>query len=96
MKKTLILLLLSGLGFSAQAADGLTSEKQSALIKECTRLHNGRNYKTALTLLDKIDENSLNSAQLQEVSYLKATTTFAIDHLQGRGLILEHLDNYPE
>ena len=96
MKKTLILLLLSGLGFSAQAADGLTSEKQSALIKECTRLHNGRNYKTALTLLDKIDEKSLNSAQLQEVSYLKATTTFAIDHLQGRGLILEHLDNYPE
>ena len=37
MKKTLILLLLSGLGFSAQAADGLTSEKQSALIKVCFR-----------------------------------------------------------
>ena len=96
MKKTLILLLLSGLGFTAQGADGLTSEKQSALIKECTRLHNGKNYKTALTLLDKIDESNLNSAQLQEISYLKATTTFAIDHLKGRGLILQHLDNYPE
>ena len=96
MKKTLILLLLSGLGFTAQGADGLTSEKQSALIKECARLHNGKNYNTALTLLDKIDENSLNSAQQQEVSYLKATTTFAVDHLKGRGLILQHLDNYPE
>ncbi len=96
MKKTLILLLLSGLGFTAQGADGLTSEKQSALIKECTRLHNEKNYKTALTLLNKIDENRLNSAQLQEISYLKATTTFAIDHLKGRGLILHHLDNYPE
>ena len=63
MKKTLILLLLSGLSFTAQGADGLTSEKQSALIKECTRLHNGKNYKTALTLLDKIDEKSLGVAQ---------------------------------
>ena len=56
MKKTLILLLLSGLGFTAQATDGHTSDKQAALIKECTRLNNGRDYKTALILLDKIDE----------------------------------------
>lgn len=44
MKKALILILLSGLGFTAQATDALSSEKQSALIKECTRLHNGKNY----------------------------------------------------
>ena len=96
MKKALILLLLSGIGFTAQGADGLTSENQSALIKECTRLHNGRNYKTALMLLDKIDEKKLNGTQQQDVSYLKATTTFAIDHMAGRGLILQHLDKYPE
>lgn len=96
MKKTLILLLLSGLGFTAQGADGITSEKQSALIKECTRLHDGKNYKTALMLLDKIDEKNLNVAQQQEVSYLKATTTFAIFHKTGRELILQHLDKYPE
>ena len=96
MKKTLILLLLSGLGFSAQATDGLTSDKQAALIKECTRLNNGRNYKTALALLDKIDEKELNSVQQQEVAYLKATTTFAVDHKDGRGLILQFLEKYPE
>ena len=96
MKKTLILLMLSGLGFTAQAADGLTSEKQLALIKECTRLCDGRNYKTALVLLDKIDEDKLNAIQQQEVAYLKATTTFAIDHKEGRGLILQFLEKYPE
>ena len=96
MKKTLILLLLSGMGFTAQGVDGLTSEKQSALINECTRLHNGKNYKTALTLLNKIDEKELSNTQLQEVSYLKATTVFSIDHQEGRELILQHIDKYPE
>ena len=96
MKKTLILLLLSGIGLTAQADDGLFTHKQSELIKECTRLNNGKNHKAALTLLNKIDWSKLDNRQRQEISYLKATTTFAIDHAEGRALIMQYLDEYPE
>ena len=87
MKKTLILLLLSGIGLTAQADDGLFTHKQSELIKECTRLNNGKKHKAALTLLNKIDWSKLDNRQRQEISYLKATTTFAIDHAKRNKLI---------
>ena len=96
MKKTLILLLLSGMGFTAQGEDGLFTHQQSELIKECTRLNNGKDYKAALVLLNKIDCSKLDNRQLQKISYLKATTTFAINHTEGRALILQHLEEYPE
>ena len=96
MKKALLLILLSGIGFAAQGNDAALTDKQSTLISECTRLSNGKDYTTALSLLKKIDRKKLSDSQQQNVSYLTATTTFAIDHLEGRGLILQHLDDYPE
>ncbi|MBR6805566.1 MAG: hypothetical protein IKM47_03475, partial [Bacteroidaceae bacterium] len=96
MKKALLLIMLSGMGFAAQAAGTVQTDRQTALISECTRLHNGKDYKAALTLLDKIDYSTLSTTQLQEVSYLKATATFATGHKAGRALILQYLDDYPE
>ena len=96
MKKALLLIMLSGMGFAAQATGTAQTDKQTALISECTRLHNGKDYKAALTLLGKIDYNTLSTTQLQEVSYLKAAATFATDHKAGRALILQHIDDYPE
>lgn len=96
MKKALLLIMLSGLGFTAQASTDTQTDRQTALINECTRLHNGKDYKAALTLLDKIDDKKLSTTQRQEVAYLKATATFATDHKAGRALILQYLDEYPE
>ena len=96
MKKTLLILLLSGIGLTMQANDVTLTNKQKSLINECTRLTNGKDYKTALTLLNKIDCKRLDNRQNQQVSYLKAITTFAINHQEGRTLILQHLDEYPE
>ena len=96
MKKTLILLLFSAVGFTAQSVETITADKETEIIKECTRLNNGKNYKAALALLNKIDANNLDERERQEVSYLQAVTTFAVDHSEGRALIMQHLDDYPE
>ena len=96
MKKALLLIMLSGMGFSAQSGNMAQTDRQTTLISECTRLYNGKEYKAALMLLGKIDGSSLSTTQQSEVAYLKATATFATDHKAGRGLILEYLDEYPE
>lgn len=96
MKKALFMLMFAGLGLTTNANDVTLAGKQSALINECVRLYNGRDYNAALMLLDKIDCKRLDDKQRQDVSYLRATAAFATNHLTGRGLILKHLDNYPE
>lgn len=96
MKKTLVLLLLSAAGFTAQAGEAFLPDGQTEIIKECIRLNDGKNYKAALMLIDKIDCNRLDERELQEVAYLRAVVTFEVNHADGRALILQYLDDYPE
>lgn len=92
MKRSIFLLLLVSL---TMTTIGQTDEREN-LIKECHRLYRDGKYGTALTLIKKINTDGLETTTVQELELLKAITTFEDNYLEGRALILQYLDDYPE
>lgn len=92
MRKSIFLLAFASLALTAA---GQTDSRQT-LIKECQRLHSDGKYATALTLLNEVKTDGLDATTLQELELLKAVATFEENHLEGRALILQYLDDYPE
>lgn len=92
MKKSIFLFLFA---LSALVATG-QSDNRHELIKECQRLYSDGKYATLLTLLNGIDSEGLDATTVQEIELLRALAAFEENHLEGRALILQYLDDYPE
>lgn len=72
------------------------TDDRDFLIKESHRLYADGKYGTALTLIGKIDTEGLDATKIQEIELLKAVAMFEENYLEGRALILQYLDDYPE
>ena len=92
MRRTIFLLVFASLTLATM---GQTDDR-SYLIKECHRLYADGKYGSALTLMDRISTDGLEATTIQELELLKAMATFEENHLEGRALILQYLDDYPE
>lgn len=92
MRRSVFLLMFVSL---ALTTIGQTDDR-SYLIRESHRLYADGKYGTVLTLIEKIDTEGLEPATTQELELLKAIATFEENHLEGRALILQYLDDYPE
>lgn len=92
MKRSIFLLMFASL---ALTTIGQTYDR-SYLIKESHRLCADGKYGTALSVLERIDTEGLEATEIQELELLKAIATFEDNHLEGRALILQYLDDYPE
>lgn len=96
MKKKLTILLLAGLGIAAQAQTTISADDNGRLLKESRRLIEEKEYPTTLTLLSRIERNTLNANERQEADYMRAIATFETNSLEGRALMLQYLADYPE
>ena len=96
MKKKLTILLLAGLGIAAQAQTTVSADDNGRLLKESRRLIEEKEYPTTLTLLSRIERNTLNANERQEADYMRAIATFETNSLEGRALMLQYLADYPE
>lgn len=92
MRRSIFLLMFASL---ALTTIGQTDER-GYLIKEGHRLYADGKYGTALTLIERINTEGLDETTIQEIELLKALATFEENHLEGRALILQYLDDYPE
>lgn len=91
-KRSFILLVLASLGLAVTAQ----TDNRQEILNECRRLYADGKHAAALSLIKEIDTRNLEATTLQEIELLKAVTTFEENHLEGRGLILQYMDNYPE
>ena len=92
MKRKLVLLTLAAMGFAANAQ----TDDNRTLIAECQRLNSTGEYNTALTIINKMKVEELDATTRQEFELLRAMVTFKTNHLEGRGLLLQYLADYPE
>ena len=92
MKRSIVLLLCAMTGFMGTAQ----TDNKERLMDECQRLYSDGEYTTALTLLEKIDLTSLDRKERQEMELLKALTSYENDILEGRAMIFQYLNDYPE
>lgn len=92
MKKSFFLLMFASFALTSTAQ----TDNKAYLIKECQRLQSDGKHATSLTLLKEIDTEGLDATTIQEIELLKAVATFEENHLEGRSLILQYLDDYPE
>lgn len=92
MKKSIFLIAFASFALTATAQ----TDSRQELLKECQRLHADGKYATALTLMNEIETDGLDATTLQEIELLKAMATFEENHLEGRALMLQYLDDYPE
>lgn len=92
MKRSIFLLMFASLTLTAI---GQTDNRED-LIKECHRLYSDGKYSTVLTLIKRIETQGLDATTIQEVELLEAIATFEENYLEGRALILQYLDDYPE
>lgn len=92
MKRSIVLLLCAITGFMATAQ----TDNKERLMDECQRLYSDGEYTTALTLLEKIDLASLDRKERQEMELLKALTSYENNILEGRAMIFQYLNDYPE
>ena len=96
MKKILAIAMLALAGVAAQAQTNVNPESNGWLLGECRRLMSDREYTSALSFIKNIDRDKLDNSERQERDYLFATATFYISPLQGRALMLQYLEDYPE
>ena len=96
MKKFLAIamLALAGVATQAQTTADITDSKW--IMNECRRLMSDKEYPAALSFIRNIDYKKLDYKERQESEYLCATATFFVDPLNGRALMLQYLDDYPE
>ena len=92
MKRSIVLLLCATIGFTATAQ----TDNKTRLIDECQRLYSDGEYSTALTAIEEIDANRLNSKERQEYELLKALIVYENNILDGRALLFQYLADYPE
>lgn len=92
MKRSIVLLLCALAGITATAQ----TDNRMGLIDECQRLYADGEYATALTVLEKIDTKGLGSEKLQELELLRALAVYENDVLEGRAMLFQYLNNYPE
>ena len=92
MKRKLAFLAFATFCFTANAQ----TFNSEVLLEECQRLHATGKDATALTLINKIDADGFDARTRQEFELLRALTTFECNHLEGRALLLQYLDDYPE
>jgi TolA-binding protein len=59
-------------------------------------LYSDGEYSTALTAIEEIDANRLNSKERQEYELLKALIVYENNILDGRALLFQYLADYPE
>ena len=95
MKRNLILMLFASMGLATMAQTAVEPENAKRAIAECHRLRSEGEYATALTLIEKIDVRSLDERTKQEFALLKALTTFQNSHREGKALMMQYLNNYP-
>ncbi len=96
MRKSIFFILLTAITTILNAQSNIAGDNINRLINEGRRLHADGEYTAALNILSKIDTKALNSAELQEIEYLRASATFGTNHMEGRALLLQHLADYPE
>lgn len=96
MKKISALIVAAGIGFAVQAQTTTVTESKEWLQQESRRLYADKEYSTALTVLSHLQEKDLSTAEKQIFDYMMATATFETDPLEGRALMLQYLDDYPE
>ena len=92
MKRSIVLLLCAIAGFTATAQ----TDNKERLIDECQRLYADGAYSTALSILEKIDIKELDREKRQELELLRALTVYENNVLEGRAMMLQYLDDYPE
>lgn len=90
MKKTILAIML------ATATTAIYAQSNDNLLKESRRLYSDREYSPLLGTIEKIETESLNTLEKQEVELLRAKATFAADYLEGRAQLLQYLADYPE
>ena len=96
MKKFLFLILAVGVGVSAIAQNATTGDKREWTMKESQRLYAEKEFTTAKSLLDRLQHEKFTPTEQQEYDYLRALTTFEVNPTEGRALMLQYLDDYPE
>ena len=96
MKKIFLSAALALTGFSAMAQAPISATGNEWLIQECRRLYSDKEYPAMLTVANKIESIKMSKQEKQEHDYLIATATFHINPTEGRALILQYLDSYPE
>ncbi len=92
MKRSIALLLCAAFGFVATAQ----TDNREKLIDECQRLYSDGEYATALSILEKIETNGLDSRTRQELELLKALAIYENNATDGRAALLQYLADYPE
>lgn len=92
MKRSIALLFCAAFGFVATAQ----TDNREKLIDECQRLYSDGEYATALSILEKIETNGLDSRTRQELELLKALAIYENNATDGRAALLQYLADYPE
>lgn len=95
MKKNIFLLIFTVLALTVQAQN-VSSDNKERILQESRKLYSAKEYPTVLTLLSRLDNSQLSRLENQETDYLKATATFRINPLEGRGQMLQYMERYPE
>ncbi len=96
MRRLYFLLLTLAVTGNIFAQTGIPAEGNKWFMQEGRRLYTDGEYTAALNILDKIEKQSLGTADRQEVELLQAKATCGTNHLEGRALLLQYLDDYPE
>lgn len=95
IRNALFLLIFTAFTLTVQAQN-TSSDSKERILQESRRLYSAKEYPTMLTLLSRLDNTQLSRLEIQETDFLKATATFRINPLEGRGLMLQYIERYPE
>ena len=96
MKRFFIFILAAGLGATAIAQTAETGDSRKWTIAESRRLYAAKEFSTAKSLLDRLQYEKFTPTEQQEYDYMRAVTTFEIEPLNGRALMLEYIEKYPD
>lgn len=93
MKKTLLAIAFASSALLSQAQN---VDNGQWLIEESRRLYNNSEYTSLLTLLSRIDRDKLDGYAAQEYEQMYAIAFFETDPIEGRAILLDYLNRYPE
>lgn len=96
MKRIIGIMFAISLALTMQAQNNVFSDSKEWLFKEGRRLYADKEYATALTLINRLPRNEFSPTERQELDYMRAISTFETNSLEGRALMLQYLDDYPQ
>ncbi len=96
MKHIFLIALLATACLTSKAQTSASIPNENKPLQECRRLYSDKQYRAMLLFADNIRVGALTKQEQQEIDYLSATATFHINPLEGRALILQYLEKYPE